>query len=283
MSAKFRLLYCKIDPMDVRCFRYGIDICWRRERSKNGEIVVWNDKSWFGWMGTGVRVKFTFSNYMVREKWFVRDRRAVAADPRKMFRPNKHASTCEFYTVRLDFSPMPVDSDADKMLESYQIVCLSIFALCLSTMTWCQCAGTTTVYSATIILLFPVYNVSALTKKKEREIETKDTKNAWMSKSIYEINRWCRFTAGVVLLPHLHRHDTYRILFPVAHFRVYQMLKQPINWLIIVEHLKECYQPWQFSRFEHFSCENTNRRDIPMELIRVNKVTHAPNNNKNKQ
>lgn len=180
MPAKFRLLYCIIDPMDVRCFRYGIGICRRRERKtkwKIGKI----DKSWFGWMGTRVRVKFTFSSYMVREKWFVRDRRAVAANPRKMFRPNKHASTCEFCTVRLDFSPLPVDSDVDKTLESYQIVCLSIFALFLLAMTWCQCAGTTTVYSAAIILLFPVYNVSAL-MRREKEIGTRDTKSARMSK-----------------------------------------------------------------------------------------------------
>lgn len=98
------------------------------------------------------------------------------------------------------------------VFEFCQTVYPSIFALCLLMMTLCRCVEIMMVYNEAIIWPFLVYNVS---------------KN-----SEFPINQPVLKSIGVGM-------HTYHIFFPITNFGVNQMSQQPINGLIIIEHLKE--------------------------------------------
>lgn len=163
-----------------------------------------------------------------------------------MSRPCRPGQWCAFYRARYLILRLPVDSCADRRVAPCQTAYPSASELFPSARTGCQCAGTAMGCGAAKSYSSLPDNVSEGGKGKERgdsiEIYIKEILN-WDTGNLINIS-------------------THRILVPCACLCVDKTVQQPVDGLVIVEHLQEGDYPRQFCGFEHFSWRRHERRSI---------------------
>lgn len=49
------------------------------------------------------------------------------------------------------------------------------------------------------------------------------------------------------------KDQTHHVPIPVVQLRINEIVQKPVDGFVVVEHLEEGDQPWQFGRLEHFT------------------------------